>query len=500
MRKELTYPDEESDLYRRYQREAVVYLTADIPNNKEMSVIAYATHIGAIAMLRAVLNMPLVYRFRRYDKNLFDVTNLTPNTLEQEQRRVSSATSASRVFFHLATVDVMSDDKVTARAAHKIDSCLDIIARMEDELVATEILNILPIRQLVQNYWSAYQWIFGALMTLHIVYMTLFSAYNLPHSAHDSSGNANTAGVTGGKPSYGFLVWPCMLLLFELYVIIAGVYLFCKRSRRLFKGSGLDIASKLCCSGIPRDIIYHVFLWIMRKASHIMSISFPVSVIAWFVAKTMSSNIELYLLATAALLGWMYTILFTKGFETVHSLSIMLKHIIIRDVTRFLFIYVFLLAGFGFAMHALFHIAQDVGNEYPTAWHSLFFTFNLLVGMGDLNFDHAFDASYKAVGSSSIYVKIVYTIYMIIATVVLLNMLIAMLSQTYAGVVEHEGSTWRVGSLRLALQVRIVSRLVMLSALQYQGLADGTFQHSTKQLIVPKYIRVLLLSATPVRG
>ena len=406
MRKELTYPDEESDLYRRYQREAVVYLTADIPNNNAMSVIAYATHVGAIAMLRAVLNMPLVYRFRRYDKNLFDVTNLTPNTLEQEQRRVSSATSTSRVFFHLATVDVINDDKqVTARAGHKIDSCLDIIARMEDELVATEILNVLPIRQLVQNYWSAYQWIFGALMTLHIIYMALFSAYNLPHTAHDSSTNTNSVGVTGGKPSYGFLVWPCMLLLFELYVIPAQIVLFCKRSHRRFTGSGLYIASKPCCSGIPRDIFYHVFLWIMRKASHIMSISFPVSVIAWFIAKSMSSNIELYLLATAALLGWMYTILFTKGFETVHSLSIMLKHIIIRDVTRFLFIYIFLLAGFGFAMHALFHIAQEVGNEYPTAWHSLFFTFNLLVGMGDLNFDHAFDASYYILLCLSLYMS-----------------------------------------------------------------------------------------------
>lgn len=471
MRKELTYPDEESDLHRRYQREAVVFLTAEIPNNNQMSVIAYATHIGAIAMLRAILNLPLVYRFRQYDKDLFDVTNLTPNTLEQTQRRAASSTSTSRIFFHLASVDVASDNDIKLvksgreRDRYKVDSCLDIIARMDDELIATEILDILPIRQLVQNYWSAYQWIFGALMTVHIVYMVLFSVYTLPH-VHPVGVNSTVRSVsrTEGTPSYWFLIWPVPLLMFELYVIMAQMYLFCKRSRRRKPTSGVDGSTerRSCCSGIPRDITYHVFVWFTEYASHLMNISFPVSVVAWFIVKAKSSDVELYLLATAVLLGWVYTIFYTKGFETVHSLSIMLKHIIIRDVTRFLFIYIFLLTGFGFALHALFHIAQNVAQEYPTAWHSLFFTFNLLVGMADLNFDADFDESYKVVGSNSICVKIVYILYMVLATVVLMNMLIAMLTQTYAGVVEREGSTWRVGSLRLALQVRIVIALEQL--------------------------------------
>ena len=460
MRKELTYPDEESDLHQRYQREAVVFLTAEIPNNNQMSVIAYATQIGAIAMLRAILNMPLVYRFRRYDRHVFDVTNLTPNTLEQTRKRASSSASARNVLFHLGTVDVANTDDIrhnNGDREYEVDSCLDIIARMDDELVATEMLDILPIRQLVTNYWSAYQWIFGALMTIHIVYMALFSAYNLPHSHVVTNATSGSVGRTEGSPSYLFLLWPVLLMLFELYVIVAQAYLHCTRSSRRRRAGADDGSAETnrFCSGIPRDVIYYVFVWIIANGSNLMGIVFPASVIAWFVAKLLSSDAELYLLATAVLLGWMYTILFTKGFETVHSLSIMLKHIIIRDVTRFLFIYIFILTGFGFAMHALFHIAQNVGKDFPTVWHSLFFTFNLLVGTADLNFDNDFDESYKLIGSNSLVVKLVYILYMVLATVVLLNMLIAMLTQTYSGVVEREGSTWQVGSLRLALQVRV---------------------------------------------
>ena len=456
MRKELTYPDEESDLHRRYQREAVVFLTAEIPNHNQLSVIAYATQIGAIAMLRAILNMPMVYRFRRYDRHVFDVTNLTPNTLEHTRKRAPSTTSTRNVLFHLGTVDVASADDARDRD-YKVDSCLDIVARMDDELVATEILDILPIRQLVRNYWSAYQWIFGALMTIHIVYMALFSAYTLPHAHIDANATSGSIGRTDGSPSYWFLLWPVLLMLFELYVIIAQAYFYCTRSsRRRRAGAGDGSAhTKRFCSGIPRDVMYYTFVWILSNGSNLMGIVFPGSVIAWFVAKSLSSDAELYLLATAVLLGWMYTILFTKGFETVHSLSIMLKHIIIRDVTRFLFIYIFILTGFGFAMHALFHIAQEVGKDFPTVWHSLFFTFNLLVGTADLNFDQDFDESYKVIGSNSLVVKLVYILYMVLATVVLLNMLIAMLTQTYSGVVEREGSTWQVGSLRLALQVSV---------------------------------------------
>ena len=88
----------------------------------------------------------------------------------------------------------------------------------------------------------------------------------------------------------------------------------------------------------------------------------------------------------------------------VHSLSTMLQHIIINDVTRFLFIYAFVLTGFGFAIHSLLHLSADVAERFPTAWHSLFFTFNLMVGMADHDFDQEFDTAYHNSGSRSIWV------------------------------------------------------------------------------------------------
>ena len=51
MRHELTYPDAESDLYRTYRRLCMQHLLDELTDCDGHSVIGYATHNGAVAML-----------------------------------------------------------------------------------------------------------------------------------------------------------------------------------------------------------------------------------------------------------------------------------------------------------------------------------------------------------------------------------------------------------------------------------------------------------------
>jgi len=62
---------------------------------------------------------------------------------------------------------------------------------------------------------------------------------------------------------------------------------------------------------------------------------------------------------------------FTKGFETMHAFSIMLKYIVLRDITRFLVMYVFVLLGFGFAFHALFQLSPTISNAVGSPFNTL---------------------------------------------------------------------------------------------------------------------------------
>ena len=62
MREELHIPDRDTAPYLKHQAKAVIYLTQNINNHMDFSVMAYATHIGAAEVLQAIFNIDNVYR------------------------------------------------------------------------------------------------------------------------------------------------------------------------------------------------------------------------------------------------------------------------------------------------------------------------------------------------------------------------------------------------------------------------------------------------------
>jgi len=49
----------------------------------------------------------------------------------------------------------------------------------------------------------------------------------------------------------------------------------------------------------------------------------------------------------------------------------MLKYIVLRDITRFLIMYVFVLLGFGFAFHALFQLSPTIAGPLGTRFNGV---------------------------------------------------------------------------------------------------------------------------------
>ena len=147
----------------------------------------------------------------------------------------------------------------------------------------------------------------------------------------------------------------------------------------------------------------------------------------------------------------------------------MLKKIVIRDITRFLFIYLFILLGFSFAFHAMFSVATELTEQYSSIWYVLFAVFNMMIGMGEI-FDENFDTYYGSLGmkSATVSIKLVYLFYVILTTIILLNLLIAMMTDSYSAVKAKEGTNWRVGSIKLALQLeKSIPALALLKTKRY---------------------------------
>ena len=55
----------------------------------------------------------------------------------------------------------------------------------------------------------------------------------------------------------------------------------------------------------------------------------------------------------------------------MHTFSVMLKYIVLRDITRFLIMYVFVLLGFGFAFHALFQLSPTIAGPLGTRFNGV---------------------------------------------------------------------------------------------------------------------------------
>ena len=213
---------------------------------------------------------------------------------------------------------------------------------------------------------------------------------------------------------------------------------------------------------LRRDFVVDVFKLLFRLLSAFVNylapltaLAFGVTTIVWYVVYRCGTTAHVYVevLAVVLIVGWMFTLQFTKGFRKMHAFSVMLNYIVLHDITRFLIMYTFVLLGFGLAFHALFQLSPTIAGPLGSPFNTLFTAFNVMLGMGESPVDSSFDEMYEASGGDPAFVKWVYIIYVTISTIILLNLLIAMMTDTFADIKLKETATWQVGRLRLALRI-----------------------------------------------
>jgi hypothetical protein len=503
-------PTEGSDLYFAEMRAAVVHLTSEVFNNDGMNVVALATVRGSIPIVEELLNTSNVYRFRERGAILYDVTYLTPyttptafakrNSSLTATEKAPSATLNSRLRKSNAAVGVLKSDmavakqiinevtfvgKTTLEVANTVAtttasvvagpttvSCLELIVSMPDEILASRMLDIAPYRQLVRNTWSSYQWVYVILMLIHIAYMILYTVFALPYSTtlintyNHTDSSSRCIGFSKSPQLYGlFLIWPIIIVIFMIYYTLSDVIRYCTKNRLCsLSHSKFESPTGHLLLGLPLKVLSAVFNYLAQLSA----LAFGAMTITWYVLYRCGTTSQAYVQVSSVvfIIGWLFTLNFTKGFETMHAFSVMLKYIIIRDISRFLFMYVFILVGFGLAFYALFQISPPLAHESGSVWYTFFTMFNLMVGLGSPlgNFD---DVTYRQAGGNPAFVYWVYILYIAIASIIMMNLLVAMMSDTFANIKSNEGTTWKVGSLQLALSIErslpILQKLLLCS-------------------------------------
>uniref|UniRef100_A0A3Q4H036 Transient receptor potential cation channel, subfamily V, member 4 n=1 Tax=Neolamprologus brichardi TaxID=32507 RepID=A0A3Q4H036_NEOBR len=216
-----------------------------------------------------------------------------------------------------------------------------------------------------------------------------------------------------------------------------------------------DGKSLLACSAVLLSLwkcFSHFFFGtgLLTKLFSVLS-SFIYSVLIIVTAALYLSGIKAYVsvMVFALALGWMNTLYFTRGLKLTGTYSIMIQKILIKDLFRFLLVYVLFMIGFASALVSLLTVCPVCNGSCPTDQttypacrdNNTFSTFlldlfKLTIGMGDL------DMIYSA--QDPVVFLILLVTYIILTFVLLLNMLIALMGETVGQVSKESKKIWKL--------------------------------------------------------
>uniref|UniRef100_A0A5F9DMF6 Transient receptor potential cation channel subfamily V member 1 n=1 Tax=Oryctolagus cuniculus TaxID=9986 RepID=A0A5F9DMF6_RABIT len=154
-------------------------------------------------------------------------------------------------------------------------------------------------------------------------------------------------------------------------------------------------------------------------------------------------------------LGWINMLYYTRGFQQMGIYAVMIEKMILRDLCRFMFVYLVFLFGFSTAVVTLIEDGKNSSTSAESTSHrwrgfgcrssdssynSLYSTclelFKFTIGMGDLEFTENYD--FKAV------FIILLLAYVILTYILLLNMLIALMGETVNKIAQESKSIWKL--------------------------------------------------------
>eukprot|EP00669_Euglena_mutabilis_P003472 TRINITY_DN14434_c0_g1_i1.p1 TRINITY_DN14434_c0_g1~~TRINITY_DN14434_c0_g1_i1.p1 ORF type:complete len:411 (-),score=190.05 TRINITY_DN14434_c0_g1_i1:195-1427(-) len=140
---------------------------------------------------------------------------------------------------------------------------------------------------------------------------------------------------------------------------------------------------------------------------------------------------EPILLAMASVFGWCYILFFFLGFKLTGPFIVMIFRMLVGDVLRFVSIYSVFLMGFSTAFYVLW------GQSGPMAYiHQLESNFLMMVGDFDTFYGHS------SLSENRVVTVLFMIFYIVLVTILLVNLLIAMMGSTYATISDDADKQW----------------------------------------------------------
>ncbi|UJR21723.1 hypothetical protein I4U23_024800 [Adineta vaga] len=171
-----------------------------------------------------------------------------------------------------------------------------------------------------------------------------------------------------------------------------------------------------------------------------LSCLFCLSIYIVNILRIFDMRAETAALAVASILGWGYMLFFVMAFRLTGPFVVMIYEMLFNDVLRFCIIYVVFLAGFSQTFFVLFE--QNGFSGFLVSVKQCF-----LGMLGDFDLDAYTETSYR-------YISVTLLIfYIIVVTILLLNLLVAMMGDTYGNIIEGATQVWHLERARIVFAI-----------------------------------------------
>ncbi|XP_053316931.1 transient receptor potential cation channel subfamily V member 6-like [Spea bombifrons] len=315
-------------------------------------------------------------------------------------------------------------------------SVLDIIASSQKPQVR-KLVDVSPIKELLNQKWNTFGYKnFLIWMVSYLVYMAIFTTVSLfrPLKPITEGPTDNITVMTQKSLSESYECKEDFLrLVGELITLFGAVIIFVSEIPLLIKLGPKKYIGNASTGG-PFSLLM---------------VAYSVLIFSAAVLRALGDEGEAIPLSLALIIGWCNSIYFARGFKMLGQFSIMIQKIIFADLLCWFCLVFIIIIGFSSAFYVMCQTLELDSDSYLKDFSlTLYAAIEMMMGLTDLPLP---------MDASTPLIYIIYSIYMVFVYLLLLNMLIAMMDNTYWRIAHEREELWKI---QIAATILVLERHV----------------------------------------
>ncbi|KAH3803028.1 transient receptor potential cation channel subfamily V member 5-like [Dreissena polymorpha] len=422
-----------------------------IPNHQNQNPLQLSASLSQPDIFEFILQLRNVYCFFNnhdglFDEKSYDITDIDTIAtekwaLEQTQKHErlkryvapTNAEGVSKEKFSQQTTISCDPFALFRRQKRKsvLETMFDIKSSSAFEFIQQDI-----VHHVIKTKWLTYRYFYYAWGLFHLLFMvalTIYGVYRaetyediLPQDGNIST-TTSVSMTTKSNPTHE---QQGLLNVFMWIYLVVGILYFIQELFHLFfRVKSYELVQLV---NILHNGIYRIILTI-----------FSVCLILDVILTRSITNYENHTLMIGLITGWWFTMFFTRAYKKFSFFTVMIQKIIFGDMIRFSLLILFMLIAFTTALHMTFKGSTTSNTDLVSFQHTMLLMFKLMLGLGEI--EELYEARRPWIAVT------LFVIFVILTYVLMLNALVAMMSQTCTLVSENRHVQWRVQQLSIIM-------------------------------------------------